>query len=449
MVDEWEVDARNIALSGPIRAGLDQETIDAIKAMPKTRRWMYVVVDVATRYIVGFGLSATQNSQAAVRALRMATQNKTDLALAAGCQCEWRGFSFECLESDTGSAFRAEPTQRAISTACATYVYPQVGQPQLRGIIERIFRTFTDRAMPYIPGQTFRNPQERGDYDTEGRAVLTDDQLALIFIRFIVDVYHQTKHSGLFGETPADALERLGGTTGLPPKFSQKTRRRAFGIRQERTIRERGIRFLGIHYGGSCEKLQAIRKEAGTDKRAFYVDPEDLGKISVWNKDHWLEVECSIENFHNITLVEWIEAGKVLRARYSSQAELKTSIIFAALSDMRERSNEPQKIMGVLPQMHTSEDVERLDRELYWGLSVVDDTPTAVRDLLRAESGIGYKIGGISSQADVRQHPASSDVVVPAPPSDTQIDAPKDEASATTDDEDEDDDGWFIKAIEP
>ncbi|MDX8355575.1 hypothetical protein [Cognatiyoonia sp. IB215182] len=394
MVDEWEDDVRNILLTGAIRPGLDQETVDAIKAMEKGRRWLYVVIDVATRYIVGFVLSATQNPEAAVRALRMATENKSDIARAAGCHFEWRGFSFESLETDTGPAFRAELTQRAVETAGATYGYPQVGQPQLRHVMERVFGTFTDRAMPYFPGQTFRNPQVRGDYDTEGRAVLTDDHLALLFIRFIVDVYNQTKHSGLFGESPADALERIGGTTGLPPKLPPPTRRRAFGIRQERKITARGICFLGIHYGGNCEELQKIRKEAGTNKRAFYVDPEDLGTISVWNNDHWLDVNCSIENFHKIKLVDWIEVGKILRKRYSSQAEIKMSAIFTALSDMRRRSNEIQEIMGVLPQMYTSEDLERFDRELYWGLSVVDDRPSKLADLPLAETGIGYVIGG-------------------------------------------------------
>jgi hypothetical protein len=72
--------------------------------------------------------------------------------------------------------------------------------------------------MPYIPGRTFRNPQERGDYDSGAKAVLTDDQLAMIFIRYFLDVYHQTQHPGLLSETPEEALKRLGGTVGLPPE---------------------------------------------------------------------------------------------------------------------------------------------------------------------------------------------------------------------------------------
>lgn len=400
IVDEWEVDARNLALSGPVREGLDQETIEVLKAMPKVRRWMYVVMDVATRYIVSFLLAETPSSENAVRAMRLAMQDKTELAKAAGCECSWLGFTCETLQSDTGTAFRAEATQRAVRTAFATYTYPNVGQPQLRGIIERMFRTFSDRAMPYIPGRTFRNPQVRGDYDTEGRAVLTDDQLAMIFIRYIVDVYHQTKHSGLFGETPENALKRLGGTTGLPPQLSLRTKRHAFGIRQERTITARGIRFLGIDYGGNCEQLQAIRKAKGSNKRPFYVDPENLGIISVWNETDWLEVECSIENFHNIRLVEWIEVGKILRSRYSSQAEMNMSIVFSALSELRKETDQIQTTMDVLPKMFTSDDLEKLDRELYWGLSVIDDGPTPLVNLPVANDGFGYVIGQPKHEAN-------------------------------------------------
>ncbi len=394
-VDEWEEDARSIILSGPMREGLDQATI---KALPRGRRWMYIVIDVATRYIVGFGLSTSQQSEAAIRALHSATRDKTDLAQAAGAEFDWIGFYFESLESDTGSAFHAETSQRAVEIIGATYKFGQTGQPEFRAIIERLFKTFTHRAMPYIPGRTFSNPQERGNYDTEGLAVLTDDQLALIFIRYIVDVYHQSPHAGLFNETPADALTRLSGQVGLPEKRSPRVRRRAFGLRAERTVTARGIRFLGIDF--NSKELQKIRQERGSNKRAFYIDPENLGTISVWNDGHWIEAECSIENFHTIRLVDWVEVGKILRSRYSAQAELKTSIIFAALNEMRSRATDAMKLMGVLPQMFTSNDLEKLDRELYWGLSIFDDAPTDLVDLPHAKDGLGYVIGQATATLD-------------------------------------------------
>lgn len=220
-IDEWKVDARTFMMAGPLRESLDKKTL---ASLPRGRRWMYIVIDVATRYIVGFVLSASQKPEAAVRALRMATQNKDHLAKAAGATNGWAGMQFESLQSDTGSAFFSQFTQRAVNTAFGTYFYPTLGEPQLRGIVERVFGTFTDCAMPLIPARTFSNPQERGDYKTEERVTLTDDQLALIFIRYIVDVYHQSSHFGLFDETPQNALNRLVGTVGKPPRFTLTTR---------------------------------------------------------------------------------------------------------------------------------------------------------------------------------------------------------------------------------
>ncbi len=424
-VDEWEIDARTLIMTGPIREGLDQKTLDSL---PRGRRWMYVVMDVATRYIVGFAISATQNSAAAVRALEMATLDKSELAQAAGAKSAWRGFSFEAVESDTGSAFRSEQTLRAVTETHATYVYPNVGEPKLRGVIERYFGTHAKRAMPYIPGRTFANPQERGDYDTEGLACLTDDQLALIFIRFIVDVYHQSEHQGLFGETPSDALKRLGGTVGLPPQLHQNMRRRAFGIRQERIVTPRGIRFLGIDYDDDA--LQHLQRAPRSNKIAFYVDPNDLGTISVSNGSAWLEVACSVENFHCVKLLEWIETTKILRARYSSQAELKTPVVFEALTSIRSRATEAMRIMRVLPQYPTAEDLEQLERELYWGLSVIEDDTSSYDNLPAAEDGHGFLIGPDSE---------------PSPDSETEEDAHPDSAPETTiPTSDHDEDWWQV-----
>lgn len=423
-VDEWEVDARTLMMNGPIREGLDQKTLDAL---PRTRRWLYVVIDVATRYIVGLVVASSQNSASAIRVLEMSTRDKGDLAQAAGAETEWRGFPFESIASDTGPAFRAGPTTRAVNEMLAEYTYPNVGEPQLRGIIERSFRTISHRAMPYIPGRTFSNPKERGDYPTEETAVLTDDQLALIFIRYVVDVYHHTPHSGLYGETPAEALERLGSTIGLPPQLPRTMRRRAFGLALSRTVTARGVTILGISY--NSEDLQKLRRRSKNDPIACYIDPRDLGAVSVWTGREWLEVECSIENFHGVQIEEWLEVGRILRRRYAGAASLKEHTISDALEAIRSRASDAIRIMGVLPQQATPADIDRLEKELYHGLSVIEDDDFGLTDLDMAEDGIGYIID-------------TSDTGPEAP-----TDLPLPPVSGADDDEpdEEDDPDWWKK----
>lgn len=386
-MDEWEIDARSVILNGPIREGLEQETL---QRLPKTRRWLYVVIDVATRYVVGLVVASSQNSASAIRALEMATRDKPELAAAVGAEHDWRGFRCEAVASDTGSAFRAAATHRTVTEMASTMTHALVGQPQLRGIIERLFGTFTSRVMPFLPGRTFSNPKERGDYDTEGLAVLTDEDLAKVFIRYITDVYHQTPHGGLLGETPAEALERLSGQYGLPLPLSIEMRRRAFGIRMERSLSPSGLSLLGIHY--NSDALQKIRRHTRLKTLTFYVDPADIGTIGVWTGEDWLDVGCSVESFHGITLADWLAVGEVLRRRYSGAATVKAQSILTAYASIQDTAQTALKRAGVLPGQPTAEDLDRLEKDLYHGLSVVEEQVPSATDLTRVEDGIGYVI---------------------------------------------------------
>lgn len=327
-------------------------------------------------------ISASQNPEAAVRSLRIATKNKDHFAKAAGAKNGWDGMQFESLQSDTGSAFFSEYTHRAVSTAYATYFFPQVGEPHLRGIIERIFSTFTDRAMPYIPARTYSNPQERGDYDTEARVTLTDDQLASIFIRYIVDVYHQSLHFGLYEETPQNAYNRLVGTIGKPPELPKHIHRRAFGIRVERVLTRKGVRILGIDF--HSKQLVGIRKKIGNSNCPVYVDPDSLGTVSVYVKGEWVEVPNSIEDFRGISVAEWNAVGEILRRRYAAEARVNFSDILAALEYVRANATEAKKIVGTLPQAATSEEFDRLEKNLWHGLSVYKDKSADLSGLTRS-----------------------------------------------------------------
>ena len=396
-VDEWEVDAFTLITESPIREGLDAETL---RRIPRTRRWIYVVIDVASRYVVGFVVASSQNSASAIRALEMSTRDKPELASAVGSQFPWYGVPFEAVRSDTGSAFRSSDTKRAVHEALSTYTFPKIGDPNFRPYIERFFGTLTSRAMPYIPGRTFRNPQERGDYPSDENAALTDDQLAIIFIRYFLDVYHQTPHAGLLKETPHNALQRLGGTVGLPPALPRAMRRRAFGLRVERIVTAKGVTICSIQYNSA--DLQTVRRSHGNNDVVVYLNPNDLGEISVWAGSRWIEVPSSIENHRGVTLAEWLEVGKILRRRYSAQAELKSSAIFEALSAIRATSENAMALMGVLPQVPTSEQLKNLENSLFWGLSISDDGVPELDDLPISEDGIGYVIGPIANSGPDR-----------------------------------------------
>ncbi len=87
------------------------------------------------------------------------------------------------------------------------FVAPQVGQPNKRATVERSFGTTRTQFLPHFSGQTFANVGDKGDYDPGKNASLFVDELAPALVLYDVDVYHNSPHEGLYGETP-----RLAGS---------------------------------------------------------------------------------------------------------------------------------------------------------------------------------------------------------------------------------------------
>ena len=46
---------------------------------------------------------------------------------------------------------------------------------------------------------------DKGDYDSAAFANVVAEMLGRALVRYIVDVYHNTPHNGLGGQTPNDA----------------------------------------------------------------------------------------------------------------------------------------------------------------------------------------------------------------------------------------------------
>ncbi|MEE9452996.1 MAG: Mu transposase C-terminal domain-containing protein [Paracoccaceae bacterium] len=161
----------------------------------------------------------------------------------------------------------------------ATTERPPAGAPTLRSTIERLFRTFGLKLMPLLAGRTYGNPKERRDYDSKHWASLSDDELIQVLILFVVDVYHNQPHEGLFGETPANCWVRLSKEYGVTPPPDGHVRRAVFGTRQTRELRGNGVRMFGIDY--TCQALRAHFIHGHDRTLELRVDERDLGWISV------------------------------------------------------------------------------------------------------------------------------------------------------------------------
>ena len=278
-----------------IDAGYWERLTDKDRELVERRRpWLCVAIDVASRCILGMRLSETTTADNTMAVLKMIISDKTPFANAAEAQSPWDMMGTpELIVSDGGSALVCGRVQTAITDLMGGAAQPPAGRPNLRPYIERSFRSLATGFLPFFTGQTFANPVDRGDYESEARASLTFDELALGFVRYVVDKYHNTPHEGLAGETPRNAWLRLTKDFPVMPPPDANHCRHIFGVTISRILGPRGVQFAGLYY--QSETLQAHFRDAGGVMIDVRVDEDDIRQASVKIRDKWHTIGCGME----------------------------------------------------------------------------------------------------------------------------------------------------------
>ncbi|UWQ29061.1 Mu transposase C-terminal domain-containing protein [Leisingera sp. M523] len=368
-IDEWKVDLISILAE---RGALDHLSDQELAELDRGRRWLYLAVDCATRCVVGMRLAATPNSEDAYALLRDITRDKTEIAAAAGCKSAWHHFGgLGAICTDNGAAFMDDLFRFAILEAHGNPESPPTGLPHLRGRVERIFGTFGTSLMPHLAGRTFSNSLERGDYPSEHLASLHDEVLMQTLTLYVVDVYHNTPHRGLNGETPNNCWDRLSKQIGVVPKLAETTRRRAFGERDRRTANGRGIKKFGIDY--ACPALQHVFLHADDHEVEIRCSLEDLGWILVYVDGKWRPARALQKCFEGVSYEEWQRTARELRLRHKAEAQLHEAVVADALSKIIEINAREQARFGTVLKAQTPAGLKRARDDLFVGLSIIPE----------------------------------------------------------------------------
>ncbi|MGJ8595873.1 Mu transposase C-terminal domain-containing protein [Sulfitobacter sp.] len=406
-MDEWQIDVLSILGDAGCLDGMTPEERSKLSI---GRRWIYVAIDVRTRCVVGFRLSKTPSAIDAVSTMAMIMMDKTPLAKAAGCESGW-AFSGGCgtISTDMGSAFIADEFRIAVTDIGFNHVTPAAGQPKLRAHVERFFGTLATKLMSMLTGRTFSNSKERGDYPSEARTALTDDDLIELCVRFIVDIYHNEPHKGLLEETPANAWKRLAKEQGVTAPPDSTAICSVFGIPQKRKIERHGVRVFGIHY--QSPEIQDAFLQGRSDPVDIRVDEYDLTYITVYLGGEWHSVKAVSEAVWGLAYEEWQDITRQLRLRYKKEAEMSEDVIYRARKAIKQINADAMKLRRLSPDTVSAADLERAERDLYIGLSVQHDRlETPVKDAPSGKGLLGDKI----LPAETSKEPPSANV--PAAP---------------------------------
>ena len=309
--------------------------VDEIERRTIGRPWLTLIIDVATRLILGFHLSLDAPSSTSVAlALSHATLPKGSFLQRNGLTASWPAEGLpEIIHLDNAKEFHSHALKRGCQEHGISLTFRPSQTPHFGGHIERLIGTMMGE-IHLLPGTTFSSIKDRGEYKSASMASLTIRELERWLTLQVVEIYHQRLHRAI-GLSPIAAWEKglaLLNNPARHPTDSQK-----FYIDflpgEYRLIRRDGIQMFGIHYWDSVLSPLAGRSK---DKYLIRYDPRDLSHVYLKSNpnSHYLKVPYRDIGQPPITQNEHRSVVKQLRR--TKQLAINEANIFSAILEQRE-----------------------------------------------------------------------------------------------------------------
>lgn len=277
---------------------LDIILVDDYYRRPIGRPWITLAIDVFSRMVAGFYVSFDPpGAMSTGLCLAHSILAKDQWLIKHETQNKWSLWGVpRRLHLDNAKEFRGRVLERACQQYNIDIEWRPVARPNFGAHIERLLGTFL-REIHSLPGATGSNIAQRKGFDQENRAIFTLNDFETWFTTFIVDVYHQRRHSAI-NMSPAERFQQgiLGDGqhpgTGLPAKITDESRLRIdFLPFFERSVQPYGVVIDEIYYWHDVLRSWIGAKDpsnkAAKRKFIFRRDPRDLSVL--WFYDPELE----------------------------------------------------------------------------------------------------------------------------------------------------------------
>ncbi|MBV7297276.1 Mu transposase C-terminal domain-containing protein [Enterovibrio paralichthyis] len=268
--------------------------------VPIGRPCLTMLIDVFSGCIIGFHLGFHAPGYATVaKALLNAMKPKDyvkDLPIELNNQwlCEGK---IERLVMDNGAEFWSKSIDDACKELNIAVQYNPVKKPWLKPFIERSFGILNQTLLDTIPGKTFSNVLEKGDYDAANKAVMKFSTFVEELHRWIIDV-HNAKADSRNNRLP-NLYWRQSVKTLPPPRLPVKDSKQLsiiMGLLDKRKLTEKGLQYEDLFYRSQALADYRARfpqtKESAM--KTIKVDPDDMSRIFVFLEelDGYIEVPC-------------------------------------------------------------------------------------------------------------------------------------------------------------
>ena len=281
------------------RIELDHTPLDILVICQVTRLilgrpWLTLAIDRFSRMIVGFYISFhAPSSTSVLYCLRMMIMPKDDIvARFPDVVGPWPGRGLpDTVVTDNGMDLHADAVEIICLEMGIELQYCGVAHPEMKGAVERAIGTINRSLIHTLPGTTFSNVEQRGDYASEKHAAIDIEVLTHVLVKWIVDVYHKTPHKGLAGRTPLSTWQQAEADRVIELPAYPRQLDTIVGHSATRTLFHYGLEYENLQYNSPL--LQTIRQREGgktiLQLRAF---EHDVGRIAVFDPhlDEFIDV---------------------------------------------------------------------------------------------------------------------------------------------------------------
>ncbi len=362
--------------------------VDEKDRIPIGRPWITVAIDVYSRMVVGWYVSFDPPGTLATGiCISTAILPKDALLARMGVSFPWpcQGKP-RVIQADNAKEFRGNTLKNACDEHGTDLKFRKVKKPNYGAHIERLLGTLLEE-IHGLEGTTFSNPQERGEYDSAGKAAMTLDEFEAWLANMILGVYHQRKHSelgcapikryndGIFGD------ETTPGIGVLPVAADPDKLRIDFLPMEVRTIQPYGVVLDYIQYYAPVLDKWIGAPDPSTKKLArkfvFRRDPRNISFLIFWDPDARQYYQIPYRDIRRppISLWELREINAYLAER--GKNDIDEDMIFAALDEMRRIEDTSKELTRQ----------QRLDRERRKRHKKLVPSPPVVSTKFDVESG--------------------------------------------------------------